>query len=115
VQGRVYAACQAGEHALQQHDEVGRPDPVADRPGLLGATQQQVERGEQVLAQRAGDRDGTGKSRLAAASPAILARKPKNASPGSAASARARASLTRLVIRAVITASNSTSLAGKCR
>ena len=39
----------------------------------------------------------SGRSRLAAASPAILARKPKNASPGSAASARARASLTRSV------------------
>ena len=57
----------------------------------------------------------SGRSRLAAASPAILARKPKNASPGSSASARARASLTRSVIRAVTTASNSASLDGKCR
>jgi hypothetical protein len=64
VQGRVAAAGQAGEHTLQQHDEIGRADPGADRAVLLGAAQQQVERREQVLAQRAGDRDGVGQVAL---------------------------------------------------
>jgi hypothetical protein len=64
VQGRVGIAGQAGEHALQQHDEVGRPDPGADGACLLGADQQQIERGEQILAQRAGDRDGVGQVAL---------------------------------------------------
>ena len=39
-------------------------DPGADRACLLGATQQQVKRGEQILAQRAGDRDGIGQVAL---------------------------------------------------
>src|SRR6266568_571409 len=64
AQGRVGAARQAGEHALQQHDEVGCPDSGADRARLLGAAQQQVQRREQILAQRAGDRDGIGQVTL---------------------------------------------------
>jgi hypothetical protein len=64
VQGRVGAPGQADEHALQQYDEVGCPDLGTDRACLLGAAQQQVERREQVLAQRAGDRDSVGQVAL---------------------------------------------------
>ena len=52
VQGRIGAAGQAGEHALQQYDEISCPDLGADRACPLGAAQQQVERREQVFAQR---------------------------------------------------------------
>jgi hypothetical protein len=57
----------------------------------------------------------SGKSRLARASWPSRARKPKNAAPGSAAPARARASAIRSSTRAAVTASNSASLVGKCR
>jgi hypothetical protein len=57
----------------------------------------------------------SGRSRLTAASSPTLASRPKKAAPGSASAARSRASAARSATRAVITASNSASLVGKCR